>query len=170
MIELATALPELNLQPGELHVARNPMLLQTILGSCVGVTFWSQRVGAGALCHGVLPRCPPEMAGGPPQDSHRYVDFSIRYLARRFDALGAVRSEVEIKVFGGSDVLPVQEARWAKPTVGALNAATALEVLEAEGFSVLAYDLGGTCGRRVRFSTSSGEVHVYMLNHWSDTQ
>lgn len=170
MIELAAGLPELNLQPGELHVARDPMLLQTILGSCVGVTFWSKKIGAGALCHGVLPRCPAALAAGSPKEGHRYVDFSIRYLARRFDALGASRSEVEVKVFGGSDVLPVQESRGAKPTVGALNAATALEVLEAEGFSVLAYDLGGKRGRKIHFHTGTGIVYVYKLNAWSDAK
>jgi chemotaxis protein CheD len=82
MIQLATGLAEVNLQPGELHLARSPTVLQTILGSCVGVTFWSKRLGAGALCHGVLPRCPTEW---PPEATvffgHRYVDFSIRYLA-----------------------------------------------------------------------------------------
>ena len=43
---------------GELYLARSPAILRTMLGSCVGVTFWSPRLGAGALCHGVLPRCP----------------------------------------------------------------------------------------------------------------
>ena len=54
MIEPVAILPDLNLQPGELYLARSPAILRTILGSCVGVTFWSSRLGAGALCHGVL--------------------------------------------------------------------------------------------------------------------
>ena len=58
MIETAAILPDLDLQPGELYLARSPAILRTILGSCVGVTFWSARLGAGALCHGVLPKCP----------------------------------------------------------------------------------------------------------------
>ena len=60
MTESALILPDLDLQPGELYLARKPAILRTILGSCVGVTFWSARLGAGALCHGVLPRCPQE--------------------------------------------------------------------------------------------------------------
>ncbi len=170
MIQLATALPEVNLQPGELHLARSPMILQTILGSCVGVTFWSKRVGAGALCHGVLPRRPKDWPpGAPAAQGHRYVDFSIQYLAREFDALGASRTEVEVKVFGGSDVLPISETRGAKPTVGALNSQTALEILELEGFRVLAYDLGGKRGRKIHFHTGTGMVDVYKLNAWNQT-
>jgi len=170
MIQLARNVPELNLQPGELHLARSPMVLQTILGSCVGVTFWSKRFCAGALCHGILPTVPKNWpANASPMEGHRYVDFSIQYLAREFDALGACRSEVEVKVFGGSDVLPVAEMRGAKPTIGALNSQTALEVLEAEGFHVLAYDLGGKRGRKIHFDTGTGVVTVYKLSAWSES-
>jgi chemotaxis protein CheD len=136
------------------------MILQTILGSCVGVTFWSERLGAGALCHGVLPRCPQGTGDG---EGYRYVDFSIRYLAEQFDALGARRQEVEVKVFGGADVLPVSAARMDKATVGALNCRAALEVLLQEGLRVAASDLGGPRGRTIHFDTATGEVFVHRL-------
>lgn len=165
----AALLPDLNLQPGELYLSRSPAILRTILGSCVGVTFWSRRLGAGALCHGVLPRCP---ASGPgtfnPSESHRYVDSSIRYLARQFDELGACRSELEVKVFGGSDVLPVDRSTGARPTVGAQNCAAALEVLAEEGFTVSASDLGGPRGRRIHFHTGTGEVLLHRLAAWKE--
>ena len=59
-----------------------------------------------------VPRRSAEMpenwpAGSTLSEGYRYVDFSIRYLARQFDALGACRRELEVKVFGGADVLPV---------------------------------------------------------------
>ena len=153
-------LPKFSVQPGVLYLAREPAILQTILGSCVGVTFWSPRLGAGALCHGVLPRSP---RGAVAPDGHHYVDFAIRHLVRKFDELGAVRREVEVKVFGGADVLPVGESRAGRPTVGALNCQAALEVLEEEGLAVLASDLGGTRGRTIRFHTATGEVLVHRL-------
>lgn len=150
----------ISVQPGQLYMTRKPMVLRTILGSCVSVTFWNARLGAGALCHGVLPRCP---AGAGVAEGHRYVDFSIRYLAERFDRLGVPRQEVEIKLFGGADVLPVNTARGAKPTIGAMNCRAALEVLEEEGFIVIASDLGGIRGRTIRFDTGNGEVLVQRL-------
>ncbi len=163
-------LPEVNLQPGQVHLARRPMILQTILGSCVSVTFWSERLGAAALCHGVLPRCPIEWpAGATVFEGYRFVDYSIRYLAQKFDALGANRKAIEVKVFGGADVLPVSRAANAKPTVGSMNGRAALEVLEEEGFTVLACDLGGVRGRKIHFHTGTGEVFVYKLNAWSDS-
>ena len=151
-------LPGVTVQPGQLYLARRPTVVQTILGSCVAVTFWSRRLQAGALCHGVLPQCP---SGITAAEGPRYVDFSIRFLAGQFDALGAGRQEVEIKIFGGADVLPV--ARTAVPTVGALNCRTALKVLEEEGLRVLASDLRGTRGRSLYFHTGTGEVFVQKL-------
>lgn len=163
----AAILPDLNLQPGELYLSRSPAILRTILGSCVGISFWCQRLGAGALCHGVLPRCP---AGWPPpsnlSEGYRYVDFSIRYLARQFDALGASRREMVVKVFGGADVLPVGESRGGKLTVGAQNCQTAIEVLVEEGFTVSASDVGGSRGRRIHFHTGTGEVLLHRLAGW----
>lgn len=153
-------LPGISIQPGQLYLARDPVILRTILGSCVGVTFWSARLVVGALCHGILPRCHGEAKGA---DGHRYVDFSIRHLARQFDALGASRNELDVKLFGGADVLPVAASGRARPTVGALNCQAALEVLEEEGLRIAASDLGGIRGRTIRFNTGTGEVLLQRL-------
>src|ERR1017187_775259 len=167
MIATASSLAQLSLQPGELYLARDPTILQTILGSCVGVTFWCARLGAGALCHGVLPRSPLVWpAGSSLSDGHRYVDCSIRYLAQQFDALGASRRELEVKLFGGADVLPVAAARGGKLTVGAQNRQVAVETLAEEGLTVLASDLGGFRGRTIYFHTGTGEVLVHRLAAW----
>ena len=152
-------LPTIRVQPGQLYLARSPTLLLTILGSCVSATFWSARLGVGALCHGVLPRC-PRVTGAA--DDHRYVDISIRYLAKQFDALGVRRQELEIKLFGGADVLPVGGGD-RKPTIGAMNCRVALEVLKEEGLHPLTSDLGGVRGRTIQFHTGTGEVLVYRL-------
>jgi len=167
MNKSAPALPNLVLQPGELYLARTPAILRTILGSCVGITFWSARLGAGALCHTVLPRCPQVwLPGSGLSEGHRYVDFSIRYLGRQFDALGAHRQDVEVKLFGGADVLPTAAARTARATVGVQNCQAAEEVLAEEGFEVSASDLGGVRGRTIRFHSGTGEVLVHRLAAW----
>jgi chemotaxis protein CheD len=165
MLELEGELPEVFLQPGEVYLARKPTIIRTILGSCVGVTFWNARLGVGALCHALLPRCPknPTLNLSLPT-GRRYVDFSITDLARQFDQLGALRPEVQIKVFGGADVLPVNDAASARATVGRQNCETALEVLRSEGYDITASSLGGTCGRSIQFHTGTGEVLLRRLS------
>jgi len=160
MTAIEAELPQVYLQPGEVHLARNPTLLRTILGSCVGVTFWTPRLGLGALCHGVLPRCP---RGVRSPEGYRYVDFAIRELARRLEALGARRGEVQVKVFGGADTLPVVPAGGSRQTVGRQNGEIALETLRQENLTVLMSDLGGLVGRTIQFHTGTGEVLLHRL-------
>jgi chemotaxis protein CheD len=163
MLELEDELSDVYLLPGEAHLACKPTIIRTILGSCVGVTFWNRRLGIGALSHSLLPRCPANFslrAG----DGHRYVDFAIRDLARQLDELGARRSEVQVKLFGGGDVLLVSDPASSIPTVGKQNCEAAIEVLRTEGFSVVASSMGGKLGRNIQFNTKTGEV----LLRWLD--
>jgi len=156
-------LPEIYLRPGELFLAHEPTIIRTILGSCVGVTFWSEKLGVGALCHAMLPRVPKLSSTSPTlADGRGYVDFCIFDLARQFDDLGARRSEIQVKLFGGADVLAL-ETTAAKPTVGKLNCEAAVEVLQSEGYDVAASSLGGTVGCKILFHTGSGEVLLRRL-------
>jgi chemotaxis protein CheD len=164
-------LADLTLHPGELYIASEPSILRTILGSCVGVTIWSHRIGAGALCHGVLPRCPfPEAPGANLEEGFRYVDFSIRYMARQFDALGSRRDQLVVKVFGGADVLPASIGVRNKATVGAQNCQVAFDTLAEERLVVAASDVGGPRGRRIHFHTGTGEVLLHRLAAWDDAE
>jgi chemotaxis protein CheD len=155
---------EVYVLPGESHLVSEPTILRTVLGSCVGVTFRVPRLGIAALCHPMLPACPR----GSTEElniavARRYVDFTIRDLVRQFDSRGARREEIEVKLFGGGDVLVVVNPSAARPTVGKLNRETAVRVLREEGLDVLASSLGGTCGLNIQFHTLTGEVLLKRL-------
>jgi chemotaxis protein CheD len=163
MPPLEDALPEIYVLPGESHVVAEPTILRTVLGSCVGIAFLIPRLGIGALCHPMLPAYPLK----PPADrsvaaGRRYVDFAIHDLVSQFAALGALPSEIRVKLFGGGDVL-LAIAAGARPTVGRLNRETALRMLEEYGFEIVASSLGGTTGIHIKFNTGSGEVLLKRL-------
>jgi chemotaxis receptor (MCP) glutamine deamidase CheD len=98
-----------------------------------------------------------------PEIGYKYVDYCIRDLARKFDELGAHRSEVQVKVFGGADVLLGEAETLARPTVGSLNCDSALDVLGAEGFQVIASSLRGKSGLTIQFNTGNGEIRLRRL-------
>ena len=153
-----TLLPEVYVQPGESRLVREPTMLRTLLGSCVGIAFRVPRLGLGALCHPMLPRQPAKPGASLSRSAgRRYVDYAIRDLARQFDALGASRDEIEVKLFGGGDVL-VMASSAKRPTVGKLNSEVAMKVLAEEGFGVAASSLGGKRGVNIHFNTETGEV------------
>jgi chemotaxis protein CheD len=168
MKEPEAELADVYLQPGEMFLAREPTMIRTLLGSCVGVTFWSKRLGIGAMCHAMLPESPKQASERlRPEVGYRYVDFSIRDIARKFDELCARRSEVQVKLFGGADVLLGGPRAPDRPTVGSLNCDSALAVLSAEGFQVTASSLRGTAGLNIHFDTENGEVQVRRLKDCS---
>ena len=163
MADAEERLPEVYVQPGESHLSREPVIFRTVLGSCVGVTFLIPRLRVGAICHPMLPRYPENPPSGVSLAwGCRYVDFSVRDLARQFDALGALRTEVRVKLFGGGDVLEVKQDS-VRPTVGRMNREVAMRVLAEEGFAIAASSLGGTCGLNIQFHTGTGQVLLKRL-------
>lgn len=155
---------EIYVQPGESHLVNEPAVLRTVLGSCVGVTFLAPRLGVGALCHPMMPQCPParssemSVAAG-----RRYVDFAIREMAGLLERQGARRGEIIVKLFGGNDVLTTG-ALAPERTIGKLNSQEALRVLAEEGFSVAASCLGGDAGVYITFDTLTGDVLLRRLD------
>lgn len=154
-------LPRAHLGIGEGCIVRSPMWVETVLGSCVSAVLWSRRLRIGAMSHAALPCVPEEvLARAAPAAPLRYVDYSIRNLAGRLAALGASRSELEVKLFGGADVLPMS---GQLESVGSKNRAVALRVLDEENLVLTSSDLGGTQGRVIYFNPDTGEVLVRRL-------
>ena len=87
----AAILPDLNLQPGELYLARSPAILADHSRIVRGRHVLERAAGRGRS----VPwrAAPMSRKFGLPDssvsDGYRYVDFSIRYLAQQFDALRA---------------------------------------------------------------------------------
>lgn len=156
-------LPRIHVGAGEVCVARKPILLETVLGSCVSAVVWSRRLKSGGICHGALPQCPPDMLRDRgPKPCLRYVDYSILYLANEVCALGTTPRELEVKLFGGADVLSITPAR-AAGSVGKQNCAMALRTLEEQNLCLISSDLGGQRGRVIYFNTETGEVLLRRL-------
>ena len=157
-MEVDRRLPQIEIQPGESHLALEPGILRTILGSCVGITFWVKRLRIGALCHPMLPTAAaPHASPLNPTQNRRYVDIAIHDMSQQLAALGVNRRETEVKLFGGADVLNVND-RSFRPSVGCLNREAAVRVLRAEGYRLVASSVGGQVGVQIQFNTANGEV------------
>ena len=164
MARLLDELPTVHLAVAEVRLARNPVFLQTVLGSCVAAVLWSPSLRIGAMCHGALPYCPEKLLRGLDLKPRlRYVDYAIRYLIDRLCSLGACRSELQVKLFGGGDVLPLSGPRTTE-SVGKQNCLAAIRTLEQEGIAMAASDLGGKQGRVIYFRTDTGEVLLKRLS------
>jgi chemotaxis protein CheD len=154
-----------------MHIADRPTQVVTVLGSCLSVTMFSRRAALGAICHGLLPRCVthPRCDGGC-LEGFKYVDCSIRQMARFFDRRGVSRREIEVKYFGGADMFPRGSGKAGALSVGKQNVQTAERILRSEGLRVHASDVGGMRGRKIIFFTATGEVFLKRLTNVNDPE
>jgi chemotaxis protein CheD len=149
------------LHPGQCYFADAPVAIHTILGSCVALTMRDPASGHAAMCHCLLPTQPRTEEGKLAAEDHfRYVDSSLAAMLREFRVRSVPAARLEIKLFGGANVL---ETISAKHAVGSLNWQQAHLSLEGLKLSILAQDVGGDVARRLIFETGTGEVFVKQL-------
>jgi chemotaxis protein CheD len=142
--------------PGEYYVTARPMVLVTVLGSCVAACIRDPVLNVGGLNHFML----PDAAGpGPASSAARYGSYAMELLINQLIKLGARRERLEAKVFGGGNVL----ANLLSSDVGGRNAQFVLDYLATEGIRLAARDLLGPYPRKVYFFPDSGRVLVRKL-------
>lgn len=147
---------EVFLQPGEFSFGNENTRIQTILGSCVAVTFWHSQLKVGAMCHYLL----PSRAGAPMAvPSAKYGEDVLHAIADRFRLKGLRPDQIQVKVFGGSTMFPDLAASKAL-TIGTKNVHFALARLTQEGYQIFSCDVAGSSNRRIVFELSSGAVWV----------
>jgi chemotaxis protein CheD len=149
--------PTLFLKPGEMVFSAEPVVITTLLGSCVAVTMFNKRLRLGAICHALLPSCRREDDCNH-QDAGKYVECAIGMMLERFNVHGVLHNEVEAKLFGGSDMFDTIDGR--RLSVGMQNQEMALKMLEQASVRILTRDLGGPRGRKIMFHTHTGEVFL----------
>lgn len=144
--------------PGEYYVSARELLMVTVLGSCVAACVRDRVSGIGGINHFMLPddRRDEDSRFGR---SMRYGDYAMEILINQLLKMGARRSNLEAKVFGGGNVLP----GFKNHVVGERNARFVLDYLATEAIPVVAKDLLGSHPRKVYFFHASGRVLVKKL-------
>jgi chemotaxis protein CheD len=139
------------LHAGQLFATGEPTEIVTILGSCVSVCLFDAARGVGGANHFMLP-------GQASIPSPRYAKDATDLLLAQLFALGARRSRVEAKLFGGSSMLKL--GTESNGDLGARNIEAARLKLAEERIPVVSEDVGGIRGRKLVFSTADGSVLV----------
>lgn len=146
------------LLPGEYYVTNKDMLLVTVLGSCVAACIRDNLSGIGGMNHFMLPD-----GGGdsksPMNASARYGTYAMEVLINQLLKLGARRSNLEAKVFGGGNVLD----GLTVANVGQRNSDFVLKFLAMEQIKVVAQDLVDIYPRKVYFFPKNSKVMVRKL-------
>jgi chemotaxis protein CheD len=148
----ATGRRSVYLHPGQVLACREPTLVTTVLGSCVAVCLWDPTSCLGGINHYLL----PYWAGGG-LSSARFGNVAIRELVDGLLGLGARRTTLAAKVFGGACVFDAFDGN-GRQHLGAQNVERAVSLLEDEGIPIVAADTGGRRGRKLVFRSDDGAV------------
>ena len=140
-------------QPGEFYATDRDVAIVTVLGSCVAACLRDRESGIGGMNHFMLPHGRDE---GPASASARYGVNAMELLINELIRVGARRSRLEAKVFGGGNMLEGCVAL----NIGQANARFVAQFLEAESIPVIAADLEGNGSRKVCFYPASGRALV----------
>ena len=155
--------PTVFLKPGEIHIAQSPQLVITVLGSCVSVTMYDRTTRTGAICHALLPQTRADRCCIRPSSDFRYVDDSIYWMLRQLEKHGIDRGGIEIKLFGGAEVLIPRIDNSGAGSVGRQNIDAAVRTLQTLGLNPTVSVTGGCLGRKIYFYTHTGEILLRRL-------
>jgi len=140
---------------GEIYFGQGDVQIETLLGSCVAITFWHATRRLGGMCHFVLPA-----RGRPALDDvldGRYGEEALLRLLQEVHKHDTLTADYTVKVFGGASVLglPPSEKR-----IGQANTEFVLAMLRRLHIKIVAQDLAGEGYRYLRFELNTGDVWV----------
>ncbi len=145
---------------GEFYVTADPgEMLCTILGSCVAACIRDPVTKIGGMNHFLLPGSTTSQG-----DSARFGAFAMEQLINEILKLGASRERLEMKVFGGGNVID------SSAMIGDKNATFVKKFLKDEGFKIASEHLGGKHPRRIHYFPETGKVFMRVLHRKEDDQ
>ena len=142
--------------PSTLFVEPLPHRVLTILGSCVAVCLYDERLKYGGINHYMLP-----WWDGKGMPTPKYGDVAIERLIQKMISLGSYQEHLVAKIFGGANQHSAVESGIS---VGGRNVITAENILKNYNIKILSRNTGGDRGRRILFHTQTNQVFMKFLD------
>jgi two-component system, chemotaxis family, protein-glutamate methylesterase/glutaminase len=145
------------LLPGEMHYAKDPISIATLLGSCVAICLLDQKRHFAGMNHYLLPT-----SAGTEKSVGKCGDLAISQLVKLAKLSGSPESDVTAMIIGGGAVTgSLSSSRISGMNdVGDRNIAMARQELSRLRIPVLRTEVGGTVGRRVLLDVATGKVQI----------
>ncbi|ARU57580.1 MAG: chemoreceptor glutamine deamidase CheD [Pseudomonadales bacterium] len=147
--------------PGEFYVSLHGEMIVTVLGSCVSACVRDRVKGIGGMNHFMLPmqseHSSEQWGSNAISSASRYGNWAMEFLINEILKQGGKKENLEIKVFGGGQVLSNMT------NIGQRNISFVKYYLQKEGLEIVAMDAGGLYPRKVLYFPDTGAVKVRKL-------
>jgi len=96
-------------------------------------------------------------------ERYKYLSEAITFMAGKFRMMGMAMHEIEVKMFGGGNVIGQSVQQNSDRWIGTVNIQAAQALLETESLAIKTGCVGGNMGRKILFNTYTGDVlHRYL--------
>lgn len=148
-MEASESLQKVYLYPGQVVTSSQPLMVTTILGSCISVCLWDPVARIAGINHYLLPNNPV-----PGQSDLRYGNTATERLIDEVLAAGAMKQRLVAKLVGGASILTGFTP--SRQSIGVQNVVVARQLLQKHAIAVSAEQTGGLRGRKLLFHTGNG--------------
>ena len=139
--------------------AQAPVVLRTLLGSCVSVLLWHPEKKMGGMSHAVLPT--RSQSYGEMDGNH--CPGSIKLFLRELQRTATNPGQYHVFLLGGAR-MSLGQLNAQRVSVGDRNVECCRELLNGAGFSIRKEHIGLTGPRRVEFNLATGGIEVLHAN------
>ncbi len=140
------------LLPSEFHSTKKPMILNTLLGSCVSICLRNKSNGSASMNHFLLARGDDYKMKKEPG---KYGLSSCIRIIQTLMTIDSNPSHYTAQIFGGA---MVNDHLGFRNSIGDKNIEIAEEVLKKNRIRISNRNVGGLKGRKISFDTSSNKV------------
>jgi chemotaxis protein CheD len=151
----------IQLQPGKYYVSADDIVLSTLLGSCVSACMYDPVSRIVGMNHFLLSnrrysRDLPYYA----TEAGRYGIHAMELVINDMLRLGAKKEHLRAKAFGGASLFQQLPDVGNFFCVGSVNERFIRAFLQQEEIPLVSQDMGGECGRVIRFHSDDYSVYV----------
>ena len=139
---------------GGYYASSTPVVLRTLLGSCVAVCLHDPQKKIGGMNHILVP------GRSWRSNFHRPSQFAVNameLLIEQIIELGGRKEALTAKIFGGAQIMPTIDHCFA---TGPKLVSFVKNLLELQAIEVVNENIGGTDTRTIFFHTDDGTVYL----------
>ncbi len=141
---------------GQVCITRTPNLLESVLGSCIGLVIYDPVISLAGMAHILLPDSSGKSAGDLPG---KYADHAVLCLKRALVKHGGNEKRLKAKYAGGAKMFSDMKNPFQRD-IGSNNINAVQTLLREYNIPVVSSDTGGSVGRRVCFAIENMQYVV----------
>ncbi len=142
---------------GSYYVSHSkPLILQSFLGTCVGVALWDDDAQVGGLMHLLLPE-PVSLTGAAQPEKYASTGFPL-FLEAIYNQ-GASKSRLRAYIAGGALVGPLNDADL-NLDIGGRTVETVLQYLKRESIKIEKSETGGFFTCNINLNMQNGQCTI----------